>query len=452
MRQSVIPASGVLVASLLLAQSALGGKLDIEPSASVTVRYSDNPTLIPDESDPESALSTLTDFSIKIGQQARDTSLAFNPKIRRIEYFDSKFDQANGTEYFLDGEIVKYRELGSFGSNFRFANQTVLTAEDSDPNDPNPDASANFLQVDDRVERLTAAPFINWNLSEIDFLTISGQLTRVDQIKRLSPRADYTVKSGSIAYKRGFEERHFIGLETTGNRTDSVKKFDYCSFFIIGPTVRDSCLGVADIFGNPGKQYIVTQTDEQDFESFSTSLTYEYKASENLNLKANFGRQKTNIDQVITEIRPLDPMPQLASNKSSFNSSTYLLAATYTQPRTDWEFELTRDVQPTSSGNPTDKIQARTVIAHRLTRRWTVNVSALYYRQTQRSATTSSKNNWLKADFNLIRRMSENLSIGATYVYRNRDPQFNSVNPITITNLNLNRVSNTLTVAARYKF
>lgn len=452
MRQTLTSASSIIVFALMLAQPALAGRLDIEPSVSVAVRYSDNPTLIPDESDPDSALSTIADVNFVVQQQAPDTSLVFNPKFRRIEYFDSKFDKADGNEYFLDGEIIKSRELFSFGSNFRFANQTVLTAEDSDANDPNPDASANFLQVEDRVERLTVAPFLNLNLTEIDFLTVTGQLARVDQIKRLSPRADYNVRFLSIAYQRAMDERNFVGLETTASRTDSVSKFEYCTFFSIGPTVRDTCLGLTDMDGNPSEKYIVTQTDEQDFESYSASLTYEYKASENLNLKASFGRQKTKINQLITEFRSLEGMKFANRNKSDFDSSTYLFTATYTQPKTNWLFELDRIVQPTSSGDPTDKIEARGYITHRITQLWTANVSALYYRQTQRSATTSSKNNYLKAELNLIRRLSERLSVGATYVYRNRDPQLNAVVPITVANANLNRISHTVTLATRYRF
>ncbi len=452
MRPPVTKTFGLLVVLLLLSQAALGGRLDFEPAASLTLRFSDNPTLIPEESEPESAASTVTQLSARIAQQAPDTSLEFNPIIRRIEYFDSNFDEANGNEYLLYGQISKIRGLASLGSSFQFTNLTVLTSEAANPNDPNPGASGNFLRVDDRVENLSVSPFIYLNLSEIDLLTFTGQIARVDQIKRLSPRADYTSWSGSIAYQRALAERHFVGFEANGSRTESVTRFEYCTFFNIGPTIRDSCLGLADPNGNPSEQYIVTRTTEQDFETYSGSLTYEYRASENLNLKANLGLQKTDIDQTFTDFRNLEKMKLSQSNQSSFDSRTYLLAATYSQPRTDWELQLTRDVQPTSEGNPADKEQISGKVSHRPTPRWTAIASALYYRQTQRSVTTSSKNNWLWAELNLTRRMTENLSISARYAYQNRDPQFDSIDPITSNNLNLNRISHTVSVTARYIF
>ncbi len=451
MRPQVTKAFGLFVVSLLLSQTALGGRLEFEPAAAVTLRYSDNPTLIPDESDPEAAASAVTELSARIAQQSPDTSLVVNPKFRRIEYFDSKFDEASGNEYLLDGQISKSRGQASLGSGFRFTNLTVLTAEAADPNDPNPGVSGNFLRVDDRVENLTASPFIYLNLSEIDFLSFTGQISRVDQIKRLSPRADYTSWSGSIAYQRSLAERHFVGFAANGSRTDSVKRFEYCTFFSV-PTVRDTCLGLTGINGDPSEKFIVTQTNEQDFDTYSGSVTYEYRASENLNLKANLGLQKTDINQTISEFRNLEKMKLSLTNQSSFDSRTYLLAATYSQPRTDWELQLTRDVQPSSEGNPADKEQVSGKVTHRVTQRWTVIASALYYRQTQRSATTSSKNNWLYAEFDLTRRMSKNFSIGARYLYQNSDPQFDSIDPITSNNFNLNRISHTVTVTIRYRF
>lgn len=202
MHQRLISAS-LLFVSTLLAQAALGGALDIEPRASLAFRYNDNPTLLADESDPDSTASAVTDFSVRVSQKAEDASLEFTPLLRRIEYFKDKFDGLSTTEYYLSGEITKQAgEVVSLGGLFDFRNVSVLTAEDSDPNDPNQNASATFLQIDDSIERLSANPYLTWNLSQIDTLTISGQMLRVDNEKRLSPRADYTVRSATIAYQR----------------------------------------------------------------------------------------------------------------------------------------------------------------------------------------------------------------------------------------------------------
>jgi len=404
----------LLIALLLTSQAGYAGPWEIKPRASGTIRYEDNPALIPKSRKPLDAYSTVTSLEATVEKLETDSSIYITPLIRQFYYPDNKYSELNGTEYFLVADYEKRGNTIRWAANFRFDNIRAITSEDSDPNDPGQSGSGTFLKLDDRVETLSFTPRASWSITERDLVDATLGATRVDQIKHFSPRADYDYIFAALGYRRALAQRHILGLQANSSLNKAERSYQYClvGFF---PTPVDSCLP-------SNKDRVVTGIAKQEFTGHSINATYEFTISENTDLKAEYGWQETDIDGLTTETIPAFPdVPRIIPAESSFKSNTYLLQISHSGLRTDWQINASRDVQPSSEGNAADKIQGQASLTYRLTRRLAANVALLFYEQTQQSAVRSYKNRYFRGDFGLIWKMDKDMSLRLGYIRRNRD-------------------------------
>ncbi len=445
-----------------VSHSAIGGDLEITPRVYTTLGYNDNLRLQPDVSNPGSTTYLSASIRADIEQRSADISLSFSPEIKRVEYAAKEFQDLDATEYFLNGSVEKYLSRGQIGSTFRFVNQTVISSEDSDPEDPNLNASANFLNRDNRIENLTVSPYLSWSLSPADVLTFTTSFSRVDHIKKFGPLVDYTAMQAGIIYRHTLDERHSIGIEASAGRTDTVGRSRYC---LLPGAISDdfkACVGGSGFligFGPyPGEWAITTTIEEQEIDSYTGFVTYEYKPSEQLVVSAKYGRQKTDLYQLSRSwnrlTREFLGMPDFVAEDlpvySSFETDTYLFNIGYKQQRTDWLFEVTRDVRPSNGGDPLDKTQARAVLVHQLAPRLSVSLTAIAYQQEQRTTAAQYKNKYVRADASLVWQVTRNLSTDFIYIYRNRKPVLES--SVFALTQGMERKSNNFITTVRYRF
>lgn len=441
---------------------ALGGELKIDPQLLTTINYNDNLSLLSEDLDIDAALYAVASLSVEIEQQSADTRLFLRPNIKQIEFAESQFEDLNATDYLLNGKIDRQMRRGTFGLSFSFVNQSILSSEDSDPEDPDPASSANFLQRDNRVENLSVQPYASWALSQADIVRFSGNFTHADYTKKYGPQADYTTFGGSINYRHALDMRNFIGLEFSGYRTDSVDRGRICALASALSPDPKSCVGrtgFLPFFGSyPGEWLITTIIDEREFESYSGFLTYEYDISETLSVSAKYGLQKTDVYELrkswnrLNRVFNSDPTFVTISSpvNSNIDNSTYLFSIDYQRPASSWFIELTREVVPSSGGNPRDKTQVRAIVDYEITPATSAKIGAIFYRQEQQNALIRAKNKFLRADVTFTWRLSRKLKASASYIYRYSEPILD--NGISPSVQGSSRQSNNLLTTVSYSF
>jgi len=428
----------LLIALLLTSQTGNAGPWEIKPRISGNLQYNDNPKLINDTLKPEGAYSTEISLEATVEKRKADSSIYLKPRIRQIYYPDNNFSDLNGTEYFLVANYEKRLSTISWSANFRFDNVRVSTSEDSDPNNPDQSGGGRFFKIDDRVETLSFTPRVTWSITERDFVDATVGATRVDQEKQFSPRADYDYIFAALGYRRALAQRHILGLRANSSLNETERRYQYC-FSGPSPSPLDNCLP-------SDKDYIVTGIAEQEFTGHSINATYEFNISENTDLTAEYGWQKTDIDGSTIETIPAFPdEPFIRSVESDFKSNTYLLQIAHSGLRADWQINASRDVQPSSDGNASDKTQGQASLKYRLTHRLATNVALIYYEQTQQSAVRSYKNKYFRGDVGLSWQMKKDMSLRLNYIHRAQDYDEN------VSATNSDRSSNTIQVIINYR-
>lgn len=443
MHQKTEKVWSVFITLLILhCSSSAAGSWETETNLGSTLRYNDNPTLAPKSSEPESTVSNLTSIEMELSLEEQDRSVLIKPKAQAIYYPESEFENLNDFEFFLLANVTGYGPRHQWSVNFDYSDVTLLTASDADPSDPGQSGSGIFLQLDEKQETITFLPEFTWLLSEKDLVSASALLSRVEYEEEFSPRADYDYWLTDIFYQRSVSERQAVGVRASYSYSESESKIKYC--FISGGPPEDCRF--------PGTyRFIVTRVTDQSYEGKNINLTYSFDISSQLSLMAEYGLQNTEIESLGVETALFTPDPNIVRTEGDTDTTTYLFRMNYSGLKTDWEINASRDVQPSSEGNPSDKKQLQASIKYQVRPKLSLQLAGIGYEQKQRSAFETYEVTYMRFDATATRKLTPNLYISGSYIYRNRDP-VNITNGRPTTGSSNRRRSDAVNLFVSYKF
>ncbi|MEE4185874.1 MAG: hypothetical protein V2J12_08915 [Gammaproteobacteria bacterium] len=431
-----------LLAITLASTAARGGSWDNEGELSATASYSDNPGLLTELQNPQGALATVATARANLRYIDPNRETAIVPTLRQTYYPDSDFRDLNQTDYLLRVSTSTLERRITWGVDFNYDDQGILSAEDTNPDDPNDGGDANFLRADDRRERISFAPRLNLQVSPKDLLSVSVNYSTVDFELDFTDRSDFDAYGGSITYDRQLTQRQSLGFLASRNTLEATRlgRFPVCSAGELPGFLPDgslSCVPVTVVVGDL----------TNDSEGTSLRLLYTFDISEQMQFNAALGRQSTDIESGI-----FLPNDQQVS-ESSFKSTEYNLGLVRSGQRYNWQFNASRSVQPSSIGQPADKIQVSGSFGYRLTERLNVEVAGVAFKQDLKSALVTRENEFLRADLTMAWRLTRNWVLTGAYTFRRQNPTVRRLDEIeTPENSNLIRRSNAASLTLRYRF
>lgn len=415
--------------SALGAGTASAGQWENSNLAAIVGRYDDNPTLLPDAEDPDSTTLLVATYDSEFLYREPDRQYTFTPRIQGVYYPDRDFKDLDRIEYFLRANANFQGLRFNWGINGSYSSQSILSSEDADPENPDSDASGNFLRVDDTRDTLSIAPNFSWAMSERDQINGSVVYSVVDHELDFTGRADFDTYALNLNYQRSLSERHFVGVALGTYAVES----EQLAFTRID-------LG-GGMFG--------TAISELEFDSDgrNASVTYTYLASEKTSFNASLGRQETDLESRRILLGTTD------SFESSSRGTTYDVGFTTRGERWTFEGNASRRVSPNSNGTPSDRTQLQFKNTYRLTEKLTAALAAIGYKQNRTSASRTDNNDFLRADFSLGWRLDRRWSASFIYTYRKRDPRSaDLLGGAVPARQNLVRTSDSVSLSLRYEF
>ena len=431
-----------LLAMTLVSATAWAGAWENEGEFSAAASYSDNPGLLTELQNPEGALATVATARANLRFIDPNREVAIVPTLRQTYYPDSDFRDLNQTDYLFRISTNTLERRVTWGAELAYDDQGILSAEDTNPDDPNDGGDANFLRADDRRERFVAAPRLNLQISPQDVVSVSVNYTIVDFELDFTDRSDFDSYGGSINYDRQLTQRQTLGFLASRSTLEATRlgRFPVCingELPTFQPDGSLSCLPVTVVVGDL----------TNDSEGTSLRLVYTFNLSEQTQLNAALGRQSTDIESGI-----FLPNEQQVS-ESSFKSTEYNLGIVRTGEHYNWRVNASRSVQPSSIGQPADKIQVSGSFGYRVTERLNMEVAGVAFKQDLKSALVTRENEFLRADLTMAWRLTRNWALTGAYTFRRQNPTIRRLDEIeTPENASLIRRSNTASLTLRYRF
>lgn len=449
------------IALIFLAAVAIGlhiplqaeaGQWQNEADLSTGFRYNDNPGFLIDEREPEGALANVTAGAASLAYRSPNREAVIRPRIQRTYYFDDDFEDLNQTDYRLRASTNTLRRRLTWGAEFSYADEGVLTAEDVDAEDPTQGGDANFLAANDRVERLFLSPSINWQLTQRDLVTLSANYANVDFDRDFTLRSDFENYGATINYSRQVTKRQSIGFLASRTVLESTRlvRLPVCEDGSL-PVLLPLPIGISIPDCPPDDLIVPPLLGVGDFinDSKGTSLrfVYSFDFSEQLQFSAQVGRQNTDIESGVV-LPATDDLQQ-----AQFRSTEYNISLTHAGQRTNLQVNLSRIVQPTSFGQPADTIRLSTSFNYRLTPLITLELTGVAFQQDLRTAVLAQENQFYRADIALRWRLSRSLALVSTYTYRNQELDLRRFEgTLAETRSLLNSDSNAASITAQYRF
>jgi hypothetical protein len=381
------------------------GAWDWASQVNLSSVWSDNPALIPDSRDPQSTFRMLGAFSAKVLYASPTSTLRFEPRVTRDYYPDKDLEDLQSTDFFLPGSYRYTRPTTNWSLGWNLSRQIVLSDEGTLSQDPD----TNRLNVDDRVYRASLAPTVRWNLSEKDqiMLSINAGVTRYE--RELTSRADGDSYGGMLSYNRAITQRQNLGFSATSSNFES----EFTNFIALPPTFTTTGLGNVQNTG--------------DRTAFTADYGFDF--SENSKFFINFGLQKSNSTNLITDLES----DAQSESSFAFESTTYKFGYQKGLQRGDFTIAGSRTIQPSVNGQPQDRYDLNFVGQYDLTPRLNTKLRVVLFQQQNiiLSATEGELNKKIHSLFANLRgawRLTAKWSVigGYTFRYRTDDRTINA--------------------------
>ena len=422
---------------VVLPISAIAGQWQSESLTSFSTSYNDNPTLLPTELNPQSTASMTAFYESEFTYLTPASTFGIAPRVQGIYYLDRDLSDLDTINYFLTLDSTVRRALVNWGITAGLDQQNILSSEDTDPNDPDSGGDGNFLRADDTLTRYRVSPRVSWTPTPQDSLSLGLNYTVVDYDLDFTGRSDFETYAITLNYQRILSLRQSIGV--TGGWLDS--SADRLGLVLL-------CDG--DLLPETGCTNFQLETADflNDSDGYNANLLYSFNWTETLTVNASFGRQNTDVSS-----RVIAGGQESFAVDSNFKSDQYSLRLVSERERTEWNLGISRAVQPSSNGAPSDKIQFDAGIGYRITDRMRGSFAVVAFRQESVSDARITENEFLRADAGLSYSLNRQWSVNTTYSFRNNDPRLvNLQGEEADATQSLNRKSNSISISTRYSF
>jgi hypothetical protein len=398
---------------LLLHQTAGAAGWEGEGKLSLGGNYSDNPTLLTEDRNPEGKASTVGAVRMSFQRQSENNLLTLEPRVTRNNYPDRDFKDAEHTNLYLDGSSTQTYQRSRYGLSFGISDQGILQSEQDD--------SGNFNAVGDSRRQYNFSPTVAWSPSQRDTLQLGVSYSKTDFEKDFTGRSDFDTLSGRLNYSRRLNERSTFGA-TALYTTYSSERLGRLRFppQICAETPPPEDINDCDPVNiEPGP--LVEGTFKNDTDGYSFSLNYDYQWSETTVLSADYGGSSSDLDSTVTLFLEEGNVSTLGSSTS--DNTQYGLGLTNQTEMGSVELRAKRSVVPSSNGTPQNRDNVSARIVRRLLPNLTGNLFLVGSKQESIADAASAirgETKTFRAEAELSWSIRRNFSLVSKYEYRYR--------------------------------
>ena len=330
---------GMLLASAV-AERAAHAAWDFVPDLDLRAQEQDNPRYVPDNSPPpfqkESTSSAILDMSVEMATYTERGSLVFDPEIINYQYTDNAYSDLESTDYYFTGSGQYKWRTAVAGFVARFTREHLAAAEfgsvDFNLDQPNPDTGDTgrvTTFIDQHRNFYWLSPYVLFNLSDRNALRFDFA------------NYDISYTEGDLAARTGYKDRLFT--TTLQRNVDE----------------RTQVAAVASI-----EQYNA-DVNTNDFRTVTLKGTFERPLNQlwTFNMAAGVLRSDYSVVDLLNRVTTsatTDYIVDLQFRKRS--------------ERSNLNFDLTRDVYPSSNGYNVVRREARLALQRQFKPRLTMDL------------------------------------------------------------------------------
>jgi hypothetical protein len=330
------PSIGILLAGVF-AMPAAHAAWDFVPNLDIRARQEDNPLYLPDNlsSLKQSGSSALLDMSVEMATYTDRGTLVFDPDVIVSQYADKAFDALNGTEWFLPGNGQYRWRTAQAGFSASLRHERLASGEfgtvDFNLDQPDPDKgdTGRVVFIDQYRDFYYVSPYVAFELSPRNTL-------RFDLVNY-----NTSYSGGDLAFRTGYKDRSIV--------TSLQRNVDEQTQIAAVMTVEDY---KADVNTN-------------DFRTVTLAGTFQRPINPlwGFNMQAGVLRSDYTVVNVLNQA-------------TSGATTDYVITVGFTKrsERTNLNFDVGRDVYPSSNGYATVRRQVRFAVNRKFTQRLEMDV------------------------------------------------------------------------------
>jgi hypothetical protein len=265
----------IFACASLLGAGPVAAELTLSPYVSGGARFDTNPRYQSSRNDPESAWGTIVDARLPLELRSPRGRIALNPRAVYSFYPDSDQDDLEDRDHYLLGEANRLTRRSDTGVSVGYTDLALRTSEFQSAGDSGSGGSgASQIFFKDKQDRWYVQPYWLFQFTPKNSITLNGGYEEVTYDEKFaSRRFDYDYSFAAATLQRRVAERHSLALRAQFTKFDSINK--------------DLAI-------------------QNDSETNSASLIYEFAWSETARVTADLGAARTKN----TVIRPnaVDPV------------------------------------------------------------------------------------------------------------------------------------------------
>ncbi|MGI9343454.1 MAG: hypothetical protein ACR2QV_11430 [Gammaproteobacteria bacterium] len=261
--------------SMLLSAVPAAAEWRLEPYVAGGARFDSNPRYLSSRLDPESALGTIVDARLPLIYQSPRGKFSLRPRAVYSFYPDSDDEDLEDRDHFLLGDANRITRRSDTGVSFGYTDLSLRTSELQSAGDSSAGGSGTGrIFFKDKQDRWYVQPYWLFQFTPKNSITLNGGYEEVRYDEDFtSTRFDYDYTFATATLRRAVARRHTLALRLQFTQYDGLNK---------------------DL------------ATENDSETNSASLVYEYDWSETARVTVDLGAARTK--NTVSRPNALDPV------------------------------------------------------------------------------------------------------------------------------------------------
>jgi hypothetical protein len=439
-------------AALLIAcNQAAGGAWDYGARVGLSSNYNDNPTLRDDGEDTDSLFKMTANYRMDIEWAEAGRSFALEPRITRDYYPDRDKSNLESTNFYIPGRFNFYGQRHSYGLNFDYREQNVLSSDSAVIDSPD---TGNFRADDTKTTYLIGGNY-NFILSPQDQLTLTASYINNDFDRDYTGRADSEGYSTLLNYNHSLSPRQQVGFGLTFATSDSEANdcLNQPPLTILEgePPIPDQTIETLYIppatFFDPCGSSQINIKRKNDSDNYSATFNYSAELTPTLTLAAKYGTRKSKNSTSLRDANgnlitaeqnviaidgtPVDPpvpyeTPTTINDTDTDSSGdTYDISLQGIYERYSFNLGGTRRITPSQSGAPNNttaiSLNQAYEVAENLTAELDLRGSERESVVREGSDAPSRKTRVIETNLQLNWRLNRTWSVSGRYRFTHRD-------------------------------
>lgn len=374
----------------------------VDPYVSGGVRYDTNPRYLDNSRfDPDSAWGTIVDARLPMEWRSPRVQVSFDPRIVYSFYPDSEDDDLEDRDHYLIGDASWMGRRSGIGADYGYTDLALRTSEFQNAGGTPGGSGDSPIFARGTQQRWYFQPYWQYQFSPANSLLLNGGYEEVRYDEDIfSNRFDYDYAYASATFSHAFSYRHTLGLRAQFTKFDSEN---------------------------------LDATVQNDSETNSLSLIYQYQWSETTELAADVGWARTKSE--VKRPNAVDPVLGPFCNPAlipffpceiDFDSSNFVgnLTATKTAETVKYQLIVGQSITPNSNGAEVLRFNVDFWIDKRFTERFTARLGVIAF--TQNDVGDSDRDferDYIRGTLRLRYRFARRWSIYGAYIYTFNDQQ-----------------------------